>query len=96
MEISYLSRFSKIGKMFSFGKQNGYLENIFTNQAFLLQKKGDFTSTTSIFCVKKLNLAHIMEDIRSKVFQNGRKVFKKKTKQDIRKTASKSGDFTRA
>ena len=30
-----------------------------------------------------------MEDIENKVFQNGRKVFKKKTKQGIWKTAGK-------
>ena len=44
--------FPKWAKGFQKENNTGYLENIFTNQAILLQKKGDFNGVISIFRVK--------------------------------------------
>ncbi len=44
--------FPKWAKGFQKENKTGYLENIFTNQAILLQKKGDFNGVISIFRVK--------------------------------------------
>ena len=44
--------FPKWAKGFQKENKTGYLENIFTNQAILLQKKGDFDGVISIFRVK--------------------------------------------
>lgn len=44
--------FPKWAKGFQKENKTGYLENIFTNQAILLQKKGDFDGVISIFHVK--------------------------------------------
>lgn len=44
--------FPKWAKGFQKENKTVYLENIFTNQAILLQKKGDFNGVISFFYVK--------------------------------------------
>ena len=91
-----MRRFSKIVERFSKRKQNKVFRKHFYESGDFAAKKGDFNGVISIFRVKKLNLPHIMEGIGKKVFQNERKVFKKKTKQGIWKTTGKPSGLQRA